>query len=198
MLKASQGQKVSTMAVSHRTGHFSADHLASGEVGPTRRACSAGWERTFQVENPLSGGPPRTIRGRHASVNAPLRPEVRECLATGQAVRQVTHISATEAADGEMSSGDGQLDRLAWIMTTSRKAPPPCESCVDRLTAEWPQGSHRRKWRRPRQFHTSLSDAGRAAWANSTKIRALNRVTGNHCATPVCPTASGGPGKSED
>ena len=107
-----------------RTRYPPADHVASGEVGPRGRACSAGWERTFQtgadeshrsdvsphdrrsvvhvprVENPLSGGPLWTIKGRHASVNAPLRPEVRECWAAGQAVRQVTHISATEAADG--------------------------------------------------------------------------------------------------
>ena len=74
-----------------------ADESHESDVSPHDRRSVVDVPR---VENPLSGGPPWTIRGRHASVNAPLRPEVRECWAVGQAVRQVTHISATEAADG--------------------------------------------------------------------------------------------------
>ena len=130
MLRASQVKSLhhgSLPASASRTRYLPADHVASVEVGPTGRACSAGWERTFQtgtdeshesdvgphdrrsvvhvprVENPLSGGPPWTIRGRHASVDAPLRREVREPGHPHQRNRSYRR---------EMSSGDGQLDHL--------------------------------------------------------------------------------------
>ena len=117
----------------------------------------------------------------------------------------------------------GSSTTWAWIMTISRKAPPPCESCVDRLTVDERRETELRLGTgvtsngveeaeralhtlspgaiqdcRHRAAHPSLSDARRTAWANSTKIRALNGVMGNHCATPVCPTARGGLGESED
>ena len=117
----------------------------------------------------------------------------------------------------------GSSTTWAWIMTISRKAQPPCESCVDRLTVDERRETELRlgtgvtsngveeaeralhtlsqgaiqDWRH-RAAHPSLSDARRTVWANSTKISTLNGVMGNHCATPVCPTARGGLGESED
>ena len=118
MLRASQVKSLhhgSLPTSGSRTRYLPADHVASGEVGPTGRACSAGWERTFQTgadeSHESDVGPPWTIRGRHASVNAPLRPEVRKCWA-GQAVRQGHPHQRNRSCRREMSSGDGQLDHL--------------------------------------------------------------------------------------
>ena len=52
VLRASQVKSLhhgSLTAGASRTRYLPADHVASGEVGPRGRACSAGWERTFQT-----------------------------------------------------------------------------------------------------------------------------------------------------
>ena len=109
----------------------------------------------------------------------------------------------------------GSSTTWTWIMTISRKAPPPCESCVDRLTVDERRETELRlgtgvtsngveeaeralhtlspgaiqDWRH-RAAHPSLSDARRAAWANSTKIR-VERCDGKSLRDTSAPNCQG-------
>ena len=136
----------------------------------------------------------------------PLRPEVRD-----------PH-QRNRSSSRKMSSGDGQFDHLGQdhdhiaqgtIVRVVRRQ-TDCRRTQGRLSLRLGHGGHI-EWcgggRESAPHIVARSNPGLASQSGAPivekqgqlhKIRALNGVMGNHCATPVCPIARGGLGESED